>query len=308
VKSSRLRLSLVFLPLGLGLVGAFLFNQNLLPNFIFTGTYQFDLVPLASVSGALLSLSVGSWLWIADRVRLARAEERQIQAEANRSFWRSLDHELKNPLMIIRLGAINLQQEAGLTQEQTASLDRIVQQVQRLQKLVEDLRWLTKLEEHALEKSLVHLPEILEEARVLVTGMPEYRGRTVTLRVREVPWPVSPIQGDPALLIQTFRNLLENALKFSDSQGQVEIQIRDDKHVAIVEIADNGRGIPPEDIEHITQVLYRSSNARDKPGSGIGLSLAQQIIALHGGELSVSSRIGQGTLVTVRLPLAPPEK
>ena len=74
--------------------------------------------------------------------------------------------------------------------------------------------------------------------------------------------------------------------------------------MAVVEIADTGVGIPAEEAGYIFDELYRAQNARGVPGSGLGLALVQRIVELHGGEIRMRSRVGQGTVVSVRLPLA----
>ncbi|MBO9361169.1 MAG: sensor histidine kinase [Thermoflexus sp.] len=102
-----------------------------------------------------------------------------------------------------------------------------------------------------------------------------------------------------------FRNLLDNALKFTRAGDRVEVRVMEDGEWAVVEVADTGPGIPAEELPHIFEELYRGSNARGIPGSGLGLALVQRIVALHGGEVTVRSREGQGTVVRVRLPLAP---
>ena len=130
-------------------------------NMVFVGNYQFDLAALVSRVGlviSLLLLGIFAVGWQLDRLAVRERDlEQKLQAESNRRFLRRLDHELKNPLTIIRLGVVNLKQSPNLTPEQTSSLDRIGQQVQRLQTLVEDLRWLTELEEGKLEQAVVNL-------------------------------------------------------------------------------------------------------------------------------------------------------
>jgi len=111
--------------------------------------------------------------------------------------------------------------------------------------------------------------------------------------------------GRPGLLVVVFRNLLDNALKFTRAGDRVEVRVMEDGEWAVVEVADTGPGIPAEELPHIFEELYRGSNARGIPGSGLGLALVQRIVALHGGEVTVRSREGQGTVVRVRLPLAP---
>jgi two-component system OmpR family sensor kinase len=297
------------LPMVLGLLAGVLIERGVLPNQMLAGTYAIDAAAILSYSGVLMSLVAGALLaavwWVQRRVEQAHAEERAAQGDARRRFLRRLDHELKNPLQIIRLGIVNLQHSAHVTPEQATSLERVGQQVQRLQRLVVDLRWLAVLVERGLDRSPVDLQEVLEEVTLLVDAVPDYGPRSVELAIQQVPWPVASVWGDRDLLMVVFRNLLDNALKYTAPGDQVEVRASDDGHTAVVEVADSGPGIPTEDIPHIFEELYRGANAGSAGGSGLGLALVRRIVALHGGSISVRSRVGQGTVMTVRLPLAP---
>jgi two-component system OmpR family sensor kinase len=297
-----------------GIVGvgwALMLEAGWFSNMVFVGNYQFDLAALVSRVGlviSLLLLGIFAVGWQLDRLAVRERDlEQKLQAESNRRFLRRLDHELKNPLTIIRLGVVNLKQSPNLTPEQTSSLDRIGQQVQRLQTLVEDLRWLTELEEGKLEQAVVNLQDVLEEAVEMVQVLPGRAGREVDLSLQEAPWPLGAVQGDRDLLILAFRNLLDNALKFTSGEGQVQVRATDDGNMAVIEVADTGPGIPDEEIPHIFEELYRGRQAQRVEGSGLGLALVQRIIQLHGGGISVLSRDQQGTVMTVRLPLVPRE-
>jgi signal transduction histidine kinase len=120
-----------------------------------------------------------------------------------------------------------------------------------------------------------------------------------------MPWPVSDVWGDRDLLVLVFRNLLDNALKFSAPEGQVEVRVTEDGRMAIIEVVDTGPGVPPEEIPHIFEELYRGENARGVPGSGLGLRLVERIVELHDGAVQVRSKPERGTVFTVRLPQAP---
>jgi two-component system OmpR family sensor kinase len=102
-----------------------------------------------------------------------------------------------------------------------------------------------------------------------------------------------------------FRNLLDNALKYTSAGDRVEIRASDDGQLAIVEIADTGPGIPEAELPHIFEELFRGEDAATAPGSGLGLALVQRIITLHDGAVEVRSQVGRGTVMVVNLPLAP---
>jgi two-component system OmpR family sensor kinase len=298
----------VLAPGVVGVGWALMLEAGWFSNMVFIGTYQFDLAALVSRVGlviSLLLLGIFAVGWQLDRLAVRERElEQKLQEDSNRRFLRRLDHELKNPLTIIRLGLVNLKQKPDLTSDQTTTLDRIGQQVQRLQTLVEDLRWLTELEEGRLDRTVVNLGDVLEEAIEMVQSIPGRGDREVDLSLQEAPWPLGVVEGDRDLLILAFRNLMDNALKFTSEGERVQVRATDDGNEAQIEVADTGPGIPEEEMPHIFEELYRGRQAKRVEGSGLGLALVQRIVKLHGGDISVLSRDQHGTVVTVRLPLA----
>lgn len=253
--------------------------------------------------GALFSLMIGG-AWIMRRqITRGRHNEQQAAAAAKQRLLRNLDHELKTPLTTIGLSVETLRQATNFTAEQGTSLHSIAQQVRRLETLIKGLRHLTEQEESMLEKTNVDLSEALQEAVEIAKSAPAYRGRSITLDVRQFPWPLPSVWGDHDCLVVVFRNLLENAFKFSVEDDRVEVRAWQDGRIAVVTVADTGSGILPEDLPYIFEELYRGNNARHTPGSGLGLASAQRLVTLHGGTISVDSRLGQGTVMAIRLPL-----
>jgi len=226
---------------------------------------------------------------------------RQAQ-ENRRSFIRRLDHELKNPLTGLRAALANLSEAASPEDREQASLNAR-RDVERLQRLLADLRKLSDLDEIPLETLPVQLPELLEEIVEAAGGLPVYQGRSLSLLVANVP-PLPPIVGDRDLLGLAFYNLIDNALKFSGPGHAVQVRAREDGRNLVVEVADGGPGIPADNLPHIFEELYRGTNARGIPGSGLGLALAARIVDLHTGSRKVTSRQGerQGTVFSMVLP------
>ena len=292
--------------LGLGI--SWLAVLQILPNPTFSATYEMDLAGLVSrmgfVVGTLVLISLAIVLRIQQTLEHKLADEQQAQVSAQKRFFQRLDHELKNPLTIIRLGIVNLQQSSNLDQKQAGSLERISQQVQRLQKLVVDLRLLSELDQGNIEQKPVALKELLEEA-ITLSSQALDPCRKIALNVPHLPWPVSDVWGDRDLLVLVFRNLLDNAIKFTTPEDQVEVRVTEDGRMAIVDVVDTGPGIPADEIPHIFEELYRGQNARGVPGSGLGLKLVERIIELHDGTVFVRSKPEVGTVFSVRLRLAP---
>ncbi len=290
------------------LLGAGLIRLGWIPNVVLRGSFFIDIAAILFYGGLLAAVIWGGVILLSQnakrQVETALAEERTAQNLERQRFLRRLDHELKNPLTTIRLGIANLQQNAAPEEEMAGSLERVSHQAQRLQTLVENLRRLAEMDENSLDRTQVDLREVLEDARELACVSPECENRSVQISVQQVPWPLSNVYGDRDLLTLAFRNLIENALKFSGAQGRVEARASENGRTIQVEIDDNGRGIPAEDLPHIFDELYRGENARDMPGSGLGLAMVRRIIELHGGSVEVHSRAEQGTMVLVHLPIS----
>ncbi len=299
---------IILFGFGLGLLA----SLELLPNPTFAASYQMDLAGLATRGGPLLGgLTLGLFLlfWGIQRsfersFQRKKAALQKEQIASQQRFFQRLDHEMKNPLTIIRLGMVNLQQNPGISDEQRSSLARVSQQVQRLQKLVVDLRLLYDLDSSHIERKPVNLRALLDES-ITLSSQAEAPSPRIHLSVQQMPWPVADVLGDRDLLVLVFRNLLDNALKFSAPDQPVEVRATEDGHTAMIDIIDAGSGIPAGEISQIFEELYRGENASGIPGSGLGLKLVERIISLHGGSIQVRSKLERGSVFTVRIPLAP---
>jgi len=302
-------IAIALVPTFLSLAVAFLFERGILHNLFLFGEYRIDAAGLISrigvLAGGMIVVILITFWWAERRAVDALQAERRTQADTRLRFSRRLDHELKNPLTIIKIGIANLRNSPNLTAEQSVSLDRVGQQAERLQKLVQDLRWLSELGENRLERYPVNLAAVLEEAVALTQDT--HPGRTVDMDIQGVPWPLAAVAGDRDMLVILFRNLLDNALKYSTPDDRIIVRATDDGHWANVEVADTGAGISATELPRIFEELYRGENAQNIDGSGLGLALVWRIVNLHGGEISVRSRVGQGTIMSVRLRLPPRE-
>lgn len=123
------------------------------------------------------------------------------------------------------------------------------------------------------------------------------------MSIPQAPWPLPLVSGDPDLLLLVIHNLIDNALKFTRPGETIEVRAFEDANSVVVEVADTGPGIPEEELPYVWQELYRGAAARGVPGSGLGLALARAIVDRHGGKVSLRSRAGQGTVVSIRLPV-----
>ncbi len=245
----------------------------------------------------------------------AAAAVQQAAAAATQDrlrFLMRLDHELKNPLTAMRAGLANIDQagaragfEAGFgaAQGRSAALVSVSAQADRITRLVSDLRKLADLETQEIETAPVDLPGLLYEVAEAAAEIPGARERVLRLSVPQAPWPLPHIEGDRDLLFIAIQNLISNAVKFSVPGDTVEVRASEDDSGLLLEVADTGAGIPPDEIGQVWQELARGRAARSLPGTGIGLALVRVIVTRHGGTVAIRSREGQGTVVSIRLPL-----
>jgi len=237
----------------------------------------------------------------------ADAAVRRAATEATQDrlrFLMRLDHELKNPLTAIRAGLANIDQAgAAAADGSSAALASVSAQAARITRLVSDLRKLTDLETQEIEMAPVDLPGLVREVAEAAAEIPGASQRTIRVTVPQAPWPLPLIEGDRDLLFIAIQNLVANAVKFSAPGDTVEVRASEDDDGLLLEVADTGTGIPADEIGQVWQELARGRAARSLPGTGIGLALVRVIVARHEGRVAIRSREGQGTMVSIRLPV-----
>ncbi len=307
LKKPWLMLVLIALPLLFGGLASVLLQVLARPVPILLFRIDIGIVLfVVGISVTILAAAVYAGVSIVER-RAQRRLDVSIQ-EADRSrhrFLRRLDHEIKNPLTGLQVALANLRESRSLPERERAArnADRAVE---RLARLLADLRKLSDLAERPVERLPVDVPQLLEEMIDAAHTQPVYAERPITLMITRVPWNLPPITGDRDLLGLAIYNLIENALKFTSAEDSVEVRALEDGRAIIVEVADTGPGIAPDDLQSVFEELYRGANARGVEGSGLGLALAQSIVDLHGGQISVRSHQTEprGTVFTLRLPIS----
>jgi two-component system OmpR family sensor kinase len=300
------RIIVTVLPFALGLL-ATIYVQNFLDPIPILA-FRMDIGIAALIFGILLTLILGAYFF-GDESRgwFARGEMDEVRREmeeSRRQFIRRLDHEIKNPLTGLQAALVNMSETSAEADRHRAS-ENARHALDRLKRLLADLRKLAELEARPLERLPVDIPALLEEVAEAIQSLPAAQERKVNLLIARVPWPFPPVTGDRDLLSLVFYNLLENALKFTSPDDSIEVRALEDGKAIVVEVADSGAGIPPAELPKIFEELYRGVNARGTEGSGLGLALTRRIVVLHGGTLEVRSRQDdpRGTVFTVRLPV-----
>ncbi len=237
-----------------------------------------------------------------EALKKALAKEKEL-SEIQARFVSMASHEFRTPLATILSSAelverFRHQWEDGRTLKH---LQRIQNSVQALTELLENVLLVGKVEAGRLRFQPVDV-ELGAFCRELVeeVWMGHGQGRRIEVRLPEAPLVV---QADPPLLRSMLSNLLTNAAKYSPADGVVVFSLARDAGRAVFRVADEGIGIPAEDLRQVAEPFHRAGNAETIPGTGLGLSIAQRAVELHGGTLTIESEEGRGTLVAVSIPL-----
>jgi PAS domain S-box-containing protein len=230
-------------------------------------------------------------------------EQQKALNELRSRFVAMTSHEFRTPLAAI-LSAEELLRHYGDRLPQTERvevLDSIASGVQRMSRMMDRVLLLGKADAGMLDftpERVELLPlcrQFIDEARA---QQPESRSEVVT----EFGEGVGEGVYDEKLLRHIFSNLLSNALKYSPGGGQVGFKVRREGQSTVFEVADQGIGIPPDEISHLFESFHRASNVGAIQGTGLGLAIVKNAVQMHGGGIEVASALGQGTTFTVTLP------
>src|SRR6266542_6878983 len=226
--------------------------------------------------------------------------------EAQRTFIADASHELRTPAAVVRTNAELLKRHLATGTKQTAAgdqvaLDDILSESDRLGRMVDQM--LTLAEADAGQRTVltfeVSLNDLIDEVVRSMRSLAEARQISLEAQLLEE----ISVSGDPGRLRELLSVLLDNAVKYSDEGGRVEVALRQEHKKAIITVSDNGPGIPPEALPHVFDRFYRVDKARSREsgGTGLGLAISQHIVDAHGGTINIESSVGAGTRVTVEL-------
>jgi heavy metal sensor kinase len=220
-------------------------------------------------------------------------------------FTADASHELRTPVSLIRTEAELALRRSRNAEEYRAALEHILSEAERTTRLLEQLLALARTDagRETLEIRQTELKGVLDQAAASWAGVARSRGLTFTTQVAE---PAVWVRGDESALRRVIDILLDNAVKYSRSGGNVCLSLRSDAGRAIIGVEDDGIGIPAEEQSKIFERFYRVDKARSGQtgGAGLGLAIAQWIVQQHGGAIQVSSTDGRGCRFEVSLPLS----
>jgi two-component system phosphate regulon sensor histidine kinase PhoR len=232
-----------------------------------------------------------------------RTETRRLE-ETRKEFVTNASHELRSPLASIKAMVETL--EGGASADPSVASDylgRVHREVDRMTALVTDLLELSRLESGQLRLQQRTLdPKALVE-ETLSRVQERARAAEITLE-SAVSKDTPPVLGDEQRLVQALFNLVDNALKYTLKSGRVTVAARVEGKFINFSVTDNGTGIAPEDLPHIFERFYKADRARRDGGTGLGLAIVKHTAQVHGGGVSIDSRLGVGTTVAFTVPLA----
>jgi two-component system phosphate regulon sensor histidine kinase PhoR len=242
---------------------------------------------------------------IDQRFSLIEMVNRTAEADISRShtdFVANASHELRTPLASI-IGYIEtLADPDAKVDAATAARfhNTVLRESRRLQSLVEDLMSLSRIEaeKHDIPREQIDLG-------LLTASIGSEVANTAGEDRIQVKVTDAVVTGDRQQLDQVIRNLIDNALKYGDSDKPISIMVERDGNEAVLSVTDRGEGIHPDHIPYLTRRFYRTDPGRSRAagGTGLGLAIVKHIVERHRGKLDITSRLGEGTTVTVRFAL-----
>lgn len=219
-------------------------------------------------------------------------------------FVSNASHELKTPLATMKILLESVIYQEDMDPElRREFLQDVNKEIDRLNLVIGDLLTLVHIDSHKmkLRREMMPLGESVRDVIRRLAPMAAQRRQEIEVGIHDE----CEMFADPLKLQQVIYNIIENAVKYTPDGGKVRVTLVRDGRDAVLKIADNGVGIPKEDLPHIFERFYRVDKARsrDTGGTGLGLSIVQQIIRLHGGNIDVQSDAGKGTTFTIELPV-----
>ena len=252
--------------------------------------YQIECSRIES-DGAILGVALVAF----DTTERAQAEQMK------REFTANVSHELKTPLQSIMGSAELLENGLVKSEDQPRFIERIRSEAARLMALIEDIIRLSELDEGAaVPMEAVDLLSVAKDAADTLQESANKKNVTLAFEGESVR-----VQGVPRLIYEIAYNLCDNAIRYNRAGGHVTVRVQPENGYALLEVADDGIGIPEEHQRRVFERFYRvdKSHSRASGGTGLGLSIVKHAAALHHAEIELKSEVGKGTTISVRFPM-----
>ncbi len=273
---------------------------------------RFISLPLAKLSKASQDIRYGNMVEIQNKYKTVElynltdsfnmmAGSLKKQKELRQRLIGDLSHEINTPINIICLDATGIKNRLISTEE---GLESIQSEIEKLSKLIKDLDWLAETDngEIVLNKELCNLEQIIEEEIKKWQSKAEMIHIKLLFKNQTHKTPLLNI--DPLRIQLVLKNLIVNCLKYAPDSQKIIVKLYQKKKWTYISIKDQGPGIPPDEITHIFERLYRLETSRNRStgGQGLGLSIVQNIMEMHNGHIHVNSIANKGSTFTISLP------
>jgi signal transduction histidine kinase len=251
------------------------------------------------IAGLVMAIAFGIYL----ALREARREAELAQLRSD--FVANVSHELRTPLSSIQIFSETLKEgKATSKDKQDQYLDTITSESDRLARLVDNVLDFSRLERSSKQFDFqpVDVSEVVGSTVEACRFYAEQRGATINLNMAE---DLPRIMADSAALSQMLTNLVDNAIKYSEDESQITVNLFRRGDNIVIQVVDRGIGIDEEDVKKIFDKFYRGKNAANlgTGGTGLGLTMAKAVAEVHGGDILVRSKKGEGSRFSVILPL-----
>jgi two-component system, OmpR family, sensor kinase len=269
--------------------------------------------PISEISTTAVKIAAGD---LSQRINVAEAESElgQLAAVLNSTFARletafaqqkqfaaDAAHELRTPVSVMLTQtqtALNRERDAESYRQTVEACQRAAQ---RMRRLIESLLALARFDagQEILKRMRFDFAKTISDSTEMVQTLAEDRNVKIVSEIAPLE-----ITGDSERLAQVVTNLLTNAIQYNQAGGEVCVKLKLQNSLAVLEIADTGQGITPEDLPRVFERFYRADQSRTGAGNaGLGLSICKAIVEAHGGTMEVVSAVGKGSTFTVWLPV-----
>lgn len=225
-------------------------------------------------------------------------------------FAAIVSHELKSPISAVQQNLYVLADDLAdkLTEEQRKRINRIQTRINDLVQLIHT--WLRVISVDIKEIEKKFKPTFIQE--IIYKGIESVQTHATRKNIginSSISQDPILVQGDEGTLVEALVNILSNAVKYSRMDSQIDIEVTQDSNNIVISVADNGVGIPKEDIPFIFDDFFISKSApKEERGSGLGLAITKRIVEAHNGEISVESELGRGSTFIIQLPAITDDK
>ena len=229
------------------------------------------------------------------------SEKVAIAEKSRTDFISQVSHELRTPLTAIMGWSETIAFDPAVQGDSLRGINIISKEAERLTGMVTELLEFTRIQDGRfnLRIELIDIAAELEDALFTYGELMKQAGMEVNYSGPPSEIPLIP--GDPERLRQVFCNLLDNAAKHGGDGGRIDVRLREEGDHVRISFRDYGHGIPEAELPHVKEKFYKGSSKNR--GTGIGLSVCDEIVSRHGGELTVANAVDGGCVVTVTLPL-----